>query len=54
MIPVPEGRLKRFHKRRVSFRRAYGTSMLFSLPATEVAGYYQRSLRDPRVARRAT
>jgi hypothetical protein len=31
----------------VHFRRAYGTRIfLFIFPATEVAGYYQRSLRD--------
>jgi hypothetical protein len=31
---------------RLHFRRAYGARILCSPPATEVAGYYQRSLRD--------
>jgi hypothetical protein len=46
---VPEGRLKRFHKCQ-RFVSAVPTARAFSRlptrPATEVAGYYQWSLRD--------
>ena len=46
-IPVPQERLKTLPTAMGSrFRRAYGADLFISLPTTEVAGYWQRSLRD--------
>jgi hypothetical protein len=51
MSPVPEGWLKCYSSTGVRFRRADGTRVFSDgPPATEVAGYYQWSLRDHRDA----
>src|SRR6185312_4043795 len=46
-IPVPKGRLKSFRRRWAPFQACLRCAhLVLSARATEVAGYYRRSLRD--------